>query len=100
MQRVQRMLSEADQVRYTEIFAPYLQGHAGHYIYRLKSEDFPSHLQRIGEQMQGLLTELQPAYGEEAVYQVLARVFDEHFQVEEQVVKTNEGTIHRLPSGK
>ena len=88
MQRVQRMLSEADQVHYAEIFAPYLQGHAGHYIYRLKSEDFPTHLQRIGEQMQCLLTELQPAYGEEAVYQVLARVFGEHFQVEEQIVKT------------
>jgi len=88
MQRVQRMLSEADQVHYVEIFAPYLQGHAGHYIYRLKSEDFPTHLQRIGEQMQCLLTELQPAYGEEAIYQVLARVFDEHFQVEEQIVKT------------
>ena len=90
MQRVQRMLSEADQARYAEIFAPYLQGHVGHYIYRLKSEDFPVHLQRIGEQMQRLLAELQPAYGEEPVYAVLARVFGEHFQVAEQIVKTIE----------
>jgi len=90
MQRVQRMLSKADQTRYAEMFAPYLQGHSGHYIYRLKSEEFPTHLQRIGEQMQRLLAELQPNYGQEPVYQVLARVFGEHFQVEEQSVTAKE----------
>jgi len=87
MQRVQRMLSEADRTRYAEMFAPYLRGHSGHYIYRLKSEEFPTHLQRIGEQMQRLLADLQLRYGQEPVYQVLARVFGEHFQVEEQSVK-------------
>lgn len=90
MQRVQRMLSAADQARYAEIFAPYLHGHSGHYIYRLKNEEFPTHLQQIGEQMQRLLAELQPAYGKEPVYQMLVRVFSEHFQVEEQAVKTKE----------
>jgi hypothetical protein len=90
MQRVQRMLSEADQTRYAEIFAAYLQGHSGHYIYRLKSEEFPTHLQRIGEQMQRLLADLQPGYGQEPVYQVLVRVFGEHFQVAEQTVQAKE----------
>jgi hypothetical protein len=90
LQRVQRMLSEADQADYAEVFAPYLQGHAGHYIYRLKSEDFPTHLQQIGELMQRLLAELRPSYGQEPVYQVLARVFGEHFQLEEQAVKPKE----------
>jgi hypothetical protein len=91
LQRVQRMLSETDQAGYAEILAPYLQGHAGHYIYRLKCEDFPTHLQRIGELMQRLLAELQPIYGQEPVYQVLARVFSEHFQVEEQALKAKAG---------
>jgi len=86
MQRVHRMLSEADQLHYAEIFAPYLQGHSGHYIYRLKGEEYPTHLQRIGEQMQELLADLQPSYGQEPVYLVLVRVFGEHFQVEEQNV--------------
>jgi hypothetical protein len=90
MQRVQRMLNEADQARYAELFAPYLQGHAGHYIYRLKNEEFPAHLQRIGELMQRLVEELRPDYGQEPVYQVLARVFGEHFKVEEQAVQTKE----------
>jgi len=87
LQRTQRMLNEADQERYAEDFAPYLQGHAGHYIYRLKSEDFPAHLQRIGELMQRLVEELRPTYDQELVYQVLARVFTEHFKIEEQDVK-------------
>jgi hypothetical protein len=88
LQRTQRMLNEADPDRYAEDFAPYLQGHAGHYIYRLKSEDIPAHLQRIGELMQRLVEELRPTYGQEPVYQVLARVFAEHFKVEEQNLKT------------
>ena len=91
MQRVERMLNEADQTRYAELFAPYLQGHSGHYIYRLKNEEFPTHLQRIGEQMQRLLAELQPVYGEEPIYQVLARVFGEHFKVADQAVQPKAG---------
>ena len=82
MQRVVRMLNETDQARYAELFAPYLQGHSGHYIYRLKREDYPAHLQRIGEHMQLLLDELRPAYGQEPAYAVLVRVFGEHFQVD------------------
>jgi hypothetical protein len=38
--------------------------------------------------MQRLLGELQSAYGQEPVYQMLERVFGEHYRVEEQVVKT------------
>jgi len=86
MQRVERMLNEVDRAYYAELFAPYLQGHSGHYIYRLKREDYPAHLQRIGEHMQRLLAELRPTYGQEPVYAVLVRVFGEHFQVTEQTV--------------
>ena len=92
LQRVQRMLSEADQGRYAEAFAPYLKGHAGQYVYRMKGEETGTHLQRIGEFMQHLLVELKPAYAAEPVYQVLERVFGEHFQVEQAgvVTKPNE----------
>jgi hypothetical protein len=81
LQRLQRMLNEADQERFAEDFAPYLKGHAGHYVYRMKGEEVGPHLQRIGEFMGRLLTELQSAYGEEPVYQVLARIFGEHFRL-------------------
>ncbi len=36
---VQRILSEADQVRLAEAFAPYTQDSAGHYTYRVKGQE-------------------------------------------------------------
>lgn len=91
LQRTQRMLREADQQCYAEDFAPYLKGHAGQYVYRMKGEEVAPHLQRIGEFYARLVTELQPGYGSEDVYQVLARVFAEHFRLAEAqvVVKAN-----------
>ncbi len=88
LQRVQRMLKEGDQERYAVSFAPYVQGHAGQYVYHMKSEDTEAHLQRIGEFMQWLLVELKPVYADEPVYRVLGRVFGEHFQLEQQGVVT------------
>jgi hypothetical protein len=88
LQRVQRMLSESDQEHYATDFAPYVQGHAGQYVYHMKTEETDAHLQRIGEFMQRLLVELQPLYAAEPVYQVLERVFGEHFRLEQQGVLT------------
>jgi len=88
LQRVQRMLKEEDQKGYAEAFAPFMEGHAGQYVYHLKGQDTGEHLQKIGELMQRLLVELQPSYAQEPVYQMFERVFGEHFRVEEKVVKT------------
>jgi hypothetical protein len=87
LQRVERMLNEADRGRYEEAFGPYLKGHAGHFVYRMKGEEVGPHLQRIGEFMQQLLAELKPGYASEAVYQVLERVYSEHFRMEQTQVK-------------
>jgi hypothetical protein len=86
LQRIFRSLTKKDQAYYAETFAPYLKGHAGQYVYQMKREETDDHLQTIGELMQRLLSELKPNYGEEAVYQVLERVFHEHFQIEVDVV--------------
>ena len=88
LQRVQRMLNESDQERYAAVFAPYLQGHAGQYVYHMKTDETDTHLQRIGEVMQLLLVELKPVYAGEPVYQVLERVFGEHFQLQYKSVVT------------
>jgi len=87
LQRVWRMLSESDQCHYAEAFAPYLRGSSGHYIYRLKKGDFRPHLQQIGEFMDQLLFALEKSYQECVTYQILERVFGEHFQVEEDRVQ-------------
>jgi hypothetical protein len=92
LQRVHRMLNEEAQGGYAEEFAPYLKGHAGQYVYRMKNEETGSHMQQIGALMQRLLVELKVVYAVEPVYQVLERVFGEHFQVEQAAVvaKPNE----------
>jgi hypothetical protein len=82
LQRVHRMLKEEDQARYADVFAPYLQGTSGQYTYRLKSSEIDEHLQRIGELMDKLIGELPAPYAEEETYQLLQRVFREHFTVE------------------
>jgi hypothetical protein len=87
LQRVYRLLTEEDQGRCGEEFAPYIQGHAGQYVYHIKGQDTNEHLQRIGELMQRLLEELQKNYGQEPVYQMFERVFSEHYLVEEKAVK-------------
>jgi hypothetical protein len=91
LQRVHRMLTAEDQTRYEEIFAAYIKGHSGQYIYHLKGEDTSEHLEKIGEQMQRLVDDLHGNYEEEPVYKVLCKVFDEHFRVEEKTVKTKLG---------
>ena len=87
LQRVHRMLTEEDKAHYSDVFAPYIQGHAGQYVYHIKGQDTSEHLQTIGELMVHLLSELQPSYAQEPVYQMFERVFGEHFQVEEKVLK-------------
>jgi len=81
LQRVYRMISETDREVYQALFAPYLNGHAGQYVYRMKREEIGTHLQQIGTLMQHLLDKLRPVYGSEAIYQVLERVFGEHYQL-------------------
>ncbi len=92
LQRVHRMMNETDQKRLAEAFSPYLKGHAGQYVYRMKREETGAQLQKIGEFMQHLLVELQPAYANEPIYHVLERVFGEHFDAKESKVisKPNE----------
>lgn len=92
LQRVHRMLAEPEQQQYAEEFAPYLKGSSGQYIYHLKGEDTQVHLQRIGELMQQLLAELPDTYAPQPAYQVLGRVFKEHFVSQECEVQVKAGS--------
>jgi hypothetical protein len=83
VQRVWRVLTEEDQAWYAAVFESYLQGTAGQYCYRVKGEDLSGHLAAVGQLMYQLVTGLDEYYAEEPVYQMLRRVFDEHFVVED-----------------
>jgi hypothetical protein len=82
LQRVHRMLNQDDQQRYREEFAPYTQGSSGQYTYRVKVSETDEHLRCIGELMARLVCELSATYAEDETYQILQRVFQEHFVVE------------------
>jgi hypothetical protein len=84
LQRVYRDLRAADQQIYAPEFAAYLKGSSGQYIYRVKPEAYASHLEQIGQVMHKLVTELAPTYTDRPSYQMLVRVFNEHFIIEEE----------------
>ena len=93
LQRMHRILDEADQGRYADEFAPYLKGNAGQYVYRVKAGKGGEHLQRIGELMRRLVDELAVTYADTHAYQILKRVFGEHFVVtEEDNLRPKQGT--------
>lgn len=91
LQRVHRMLNEEDQQQYAEAFGPYLKRSSGQYIYRLKAGDVAGHLKGIGELMAQLTDELAACYGDEPAYQVLQRVFQEHFHLDEAALRPKAG---------
>ena len=80
VQRVERILNEADQARLSETFAPYIIDSAGHYIYRVKGKEAQQeHLQQIGQTIHVLLQDLKSDYAAELAYQILERIFAETF---------------------
>ena len=80
LQRVHRMLSRADQPQWQAEFEPYLKGTSGQYTYRLKGEGaHRPHLEKIGVLMSHLIKELAATYQEHETYQILVRVFNDHF---------------------
>jgi hypothetical protein len=98
IQRVHRVLSEADQQRLADSFEPYFKGTAGHYTYRVKGrEAVQEHLQQVGVAIHHLLAELQDGYGDDPVYLVLARIFAENYNLVESVVCPKEN--RELASG-
>jgi hypothetical protein len=79
VQRVWRMLTAGDQAHYAEVFEPYRQGTAGQYCYGLKVEEVAEHLTVVGQVMEYLLRELEVGYTDQPTYQMLQRVFAEHY---------------------
>ena len=91
LQRVQRILNAADQVRLAETFAPYLKDSDGHYTYRVKGKEAVQvHLQKVGQTMHALLADLQAGYAAESAYQVLERIFTDNFHLVESVPQLKE----------
>lgn len=93
VQRVERILNEADKLRLTETFAPYTKDSAGHYTYRVKGKEaVQEHLQKIGQSIHALLQDLKRSYANENAYQVLERIFADNFHLQETGPHPKENT--------
>lgn len=93
VQRVERILNEADRARLSETLAPYIKDSAGHYTYRVKGKEAQQeHLQKIGQTVQALLQDLKSTYAAELAYQVLERIFAENFNLLEAGPRAKENT--------
>lgn len=91
IQRTYRILSEADQNRLAETFAPYLKETAGHYTYRVKGKEaVQEHLRQVGAVIYDLITELKTTYAADETFRVLERVFKENFHLTEENVSPKE----------
>lgn len=91
LQRVERIMKEADQERLGGKFAPYTSDSAGHYCYRIKGKEaVREHMQQIGVTIQELICEMHAEYGEEAAFQVMERLFEENYTLEEHNYRSKE----------
>lgn len=91
-------MSETDQDRLENSFTPYLKDTAGHYTYRVKGKEaVQEHLQQVGAVIHRLLAELKDSYAHEPAYQVLERIFTEHFNLVESGICPKEN--QELASG-
>lgn len=87
IQRLYRILSEADQANYREGFQPYIKESAGQYTYRIRGKEAVwQHIEQVGLVLHAWLGELI-AYQEEPVYQTVKRFFEENFNLVETQVK-------------
>jgi hypothetical protein len=93
VQRLHRLLDPAEQERLAEWFAPYMKGHAGQFVYRIKGPQATAEaIAQVGQVLYHLLGEMKAFYGKDPAYQVVQRLFGEHFDIQEQKVqpKSNE----------
>ena len=98
LQRVWRMLSEADQARYQTDFEAYTRGTSGQYTYHIESGTASTHLRKIGYFMRRLVDELAETYGDTAAYAVLLRVYSEHFVEKSAQIRLKTGAELRADS--
>lgn len=78
--RFHHQLTKQDQERYKNEFSPYVSGSQNAFCYRLSSDDLDKTLAGLGIFIAWILNEFKSGYSKNRVYNLLERVFDEHFE--------------------
>ena len=74
VQRLHRLLDEAERATYAEWLAPFVERQAGQYAYRVKGQEATrTHLQKVGVALYRLLTEMAPKYQAQVAYRQKAK---------------------------
>ena len=82
LQRLWRVLSEAEKQRYDEWLGEYVKSGSGQYVYRVKGKEATAaQTLQVGQVIYRLLDETKAAYGKTPIYQVLERLFQENFNL-------------------
>lgn len=85
LQRLWRILSEADQTTYAKVFAPFIKESAGQYTYRLRGREVVwNHIGLVGGVLYQLLSDLAKDYDMSPDYAIVKRFFEENFVVEQE----------------
>jgi hypothetical protein len=88
IQRLHRLLAEAEQQVCQEWLAPYVQSTSGQFVYRVKGKDATAtQVQQVGQVIQRMLKEFKEIYGRTPTYQMLERLFRENFLLADEQVQ-------------
>ena len=90
--RFHRVLSDADKEQFADYFSAYIKDTSNKYVYRLKKGDLTHELEKLAELYQFVVKKFKSRYKHTEIYQILKRVYQEHFTVAHKkvYVKPNE----------
>lgn len=90
--RIYREIKKEDKEKFKDALLAYTGKSSGQYVYKLNRNDIPHELDKLGKIYHKLHTELKEDYGDLQIFQILERVYEEHFTVldEKIEVKPNE----------
>ena len=90
--RFHRILSDSDKAKFGDYFSAYIKESANKYVYKLDKGDLTHELEKLAELFQMMVKRFRSGYKDTAVYQMVKRVFQEHFTVAHKKVhvKPNE----------
>lgn len=85
--RLFRQLEESDKKQIEKLIEKYTTQKSSNYVYRLSKEELPKELEKLGGVYHEIYEKFKSSYGEEKVFKIFERTYQEHFKLEVSQVK-------------
>ena len=85
--RLFRQLEESDKKQIERLIEKYTTQKSSNYVYRLNKEELPKELEKLGKVYHEIYEKFKSSYGEDKVFKLFERVYQEHFKLEVSQVK-------------